>query len=147
MDRLMRKEARREKMETLREHKKRKHEADSDPAARQNTSSPSTVPSKKVKLNKIDPIMLEPIGKRTICFKFARPNGSIVRFNIESLVDYLLASGDFSDPETRIPFSDNDLTEIDAIVSSIRLASPQFCTDNITGLLSTVSHDRLRRRV
>lgn len=123
LDRLMRKEARREKMETLREHKKRKHEADADPAARQNTS-PSTVPSKRVKLNKIDPIMLEPIGKKTVCFKFARPNGAIVRFNIESLVDYLLASGDFSDPETRIPFSDNDLTEIDSIAQKAGLNKP-----------------------
>lgn len=39
-------------------------------------------------------------------------------FNIESLVDFILATGDFSDPETRLPFSDQDLTEIDALVSS-----------------------------
>jgi hypothetical protein len=37
-------------------------------------------------------------------------------FNIESLVDFILATGDFSDPETRLPFSDQDLLEIDALV-------------------------------
>jgi hypothetical protein len=31
-------------------------------------------------------------------------------------VDFILASGDFSDPETRLPFSDKDLAEIDEIV-------------------------------
>jgi hypothetical protein len=72
-----------------------------------------------VKLNKIDPIMLEPIGKKSQCFKFVRPNGTVVRFNIESLVDYLLSAGDFFDPETRIPFSDTDLAEIDSIVSPL----------------------------
>jgi hypothetical protein len=70
---------------------------------------------KKVLLNDIDPIMFVPIEKNGV-FKFSRPNGTKVRFNIESLVDYLLASGDFNDPETRIPFSDTDLSEIDSIV-------------------------------
>jgi hypothetical protein len=42
--------------------------------------------------------------------------GSAIVFNIESLVDFILASGDFSDPETRLPFSDKDLSEIDEIV-------------------------------
>lgn len=42
--------------------------------------------------------------------------GSAIVFNIESLVDFILATGDFSDPETRLPFSDQDLTEIDALV-------------------------------
>eukprot|EP00600_Ochromonadales_sp_CCMP1393_P016480 CAMPEP_0175033988 /NCGR_PEP_ID=MMETSP0005-20121125/22345_1 /TAXON_ID=420556 /ORGANISM="Ochromonas sp., Strain CCMP1393" /LENGTH=242 /DNA_ID=CAMNT_0016294747 /DNA_START=364 /DNA_END=1092 /DNA_ORIENTATION=+ len=69
---------------------------------------------KKTKLNTIDPIMLIPIGNKK-CFKFVRPNGTVVRFGIDSLVDYLIASGDFSDPETRIPFSEADLREIDAI--------------------------------
>jgi hypothetical protein len=117
MDRLLRTEARREKMEALRKEKKRKLEStDEDSSPRQSSASPTTVPAKKAKLNKLDPIMLEPIGKKK-CFKFARPNGTIVRFNIESLVDFLLSSGDFHDPETRIPFSDADLAEIDAIVS------------------------------
>jgi hypothetical protein len=39
-----------------------------------------------------------------------------VVFNVESLVDFILASGDFSDPETRIPFSDDDLRDIDETV-------------------------------
>lgn len=62
-------------------------------------------------INKVDPIMLEPV--RHDAFLFIRPNGTLVAFNIESLVDYLLATGEFYDPETRIPFSENDLKRID----------------------------------
>lgn len=125
MDRLLRTEARREKMENIRLEKKRKNEeTECEDSARQNTSSPTASKSKRVKLNTIDPIMLEPIGKKKQCFKFARPNGSVVRFNIESLVDYLLSAGEFCDPVTRIPFSDSDLTEMDAIARKAGLQKP-----------------------
>eukprot|EP01036_Dinobryon_divergens_P031719 gene31719-41170_t len=86
----------------------------------------SEVQSKKRKLaeeeplNKYDPIMFTPIDKKHV-FKFSRPNGTVVRFNIESLVDYLLVSGDFNDPETRIQFSDENLKEIDAIAKTAGL--------------------------
>lgn len=132
MDRLLRTEARREKIDTLRKQKKRKSE-DTEICAVKNVPVAAANPRpKRVKLNTIDPIMLEPIGKKKNCFKFERPNGTVVRFNIESLVDYLLSSGDFSDPETRIPFSDSDLTEIDAIVSystlyMTRISIVYFC--------------------
>jgi len=61
--------------------------------------------------SKMDPIMRCPLGKHV--FEYVRPNGTSTHFNIESLVDYLLATGDFIDPESRIPFSDNDLRMID----------------------------------
>ena len=64
--------------------------------------------------NVVDPIMLGPLEKHT--FKFKRPNGTTIVFNLESLIDYLVSSGDFTDPETRIPFSDEDLKEIDRLV-------------------------------
>jgi hypothetical protein len=35
---------------------------------------------------------------------------------VETLVQYILATGDFSEPETRIPFSDEDLRRIDSEV-------------------------------
>lgn len=54
-----------------------------------------------------------PLKKET--FNFFRPNGSYVAFNVDSLVRYILATGDFSDPETRIPFSDEDLDRIDRL--------------------------------
>lgn len=67
------------------------------------------------KLNKIDPIMLCPVDKKNV-WKFIRPNGTAVVFNLGTLVDYVLVTGDFSDPETRIPFTDRDLKEIDELV-------------------------------
>ncbi len=100
-------------------------------------------PAKKVKLNTIDPIMMVPIGKKK-CFKFVRPNGTIIRFNIESLVDYLLSSGDFNDPETRIPFSDADLTEIDAIVS---VSNSYLVFDRVITVSYYLAFSLRRRRV
>jgi cellobiose phosphorylase len=49
-------------------------------------------------------------------FEFTRTNGSVVVYNVETLVQYILATGDFSEPETRIPFSDEDLRRIDSEV-------------------------------
>ncbi|KDO32873.1 hypothetical protein SPRG_02565 [Saprolegnia parasitica CBS 223.65] len=63
-------------------------------------------------LNTVDPIMLTELGPHT--FRFVRPNGTIVVYNIESLVQYILATGDFSEPETRLPFPDAMLAQLDA---------------------------------
>lgn len=73
-------------------------------------------------MNTIDPIMLAPIGKKH--FDHNRPNGTICRFNVETLVDYLLVSGDFLDPETRIPFSNSDLMAIDVRTNELGLKKP-----------------------
>jgi len=67
--------------------------------------------------------MFVPVKKRHT-FKFVRPNGSAVVFNVESLVDFVLASGDFSDPETRLPFSDEDLAQIDEVARKAGLNRP-----------------------
>ena len=92
-------------------------------------SSKSRVYSKETKpdldsdglkiVNKVDPIMLGSFKKHT--FKFARTKDIGVLFNVDSLVDWCLSTGDFSDPETRIPFSDEDLKEIDRTVGSEKL--------------------------
>lgn len=37
-------------------------------------------------------------------------------FNAETLADYILATGDFNDPETRVAFADSDLQEVDDIL-------------------------------
>ncbi|KAG7386159.1 hypothetical protein PHYPSEUDO_000591 [Phytophthora pseudosyringae] len=73
----------------------------------------------KVVINTLDPIMLTALGQHT--FEFTRTNGSVVVYNVESLVQYILATGDFSEPETRIPFSDEDLRRIDAEASKAKL--------------------------
>jgi hypothetical protein len=77
--------------------------------------------------------MLVPIGKKKT-FKFSRPNGTIVQFNVDTLIDYLLTSGDFHDPETRLPFSDANLCEIDSIALSLGLSKPSVfeAKNNIT---------------
>jgi hypothetical protein len=81
----------------------------------------STMQAKKRRkqpLNRIDPIMFVPLKKKGHVWSFVRPGGSRVAFNVETLVDFMLTSGDFHDPETRIPFSDADLEEIDRVAAA-----------------------------
>ncbi len=118
LDRLIRAETRRSKF--LSDGKKRKPDSKEDVSAEQDEGM-KNIPKKKMKLNTTDPIMFSKIEKKNV-FTFTRPNGTMIRFNIESLVDYLLVSGDFTDPETRLPFSDDDLREIDETVSHTSLS-------------------------
>jgi len=107
LDRLQRAESRSDIKVSISEERK------SMSRGKKRTSSSSTVvPSKRARINKIDPIMLDYIGKQPT-FRFIRPNGTVVKFVVESLVDYLLVSGDFKDPETRLPFTDDDLLRLD----------------------------------
>ncbi|KAH7474072.1 hypothetical protein PRIC1_014386 [Phytophthora ramorum] len=73
----------------------------------------------KVVVNTLDPIMFTELGPHT--FEFTRTNGSVCVYNVEALVQYILATGDFSEPETRIPFSDEDLRRIDVEASKAKL--------------------------
>ncbi|DBA03746.1 TPA: hypothetical protein N0F65_004163 [Lagenidium giganteum] len=73
----------------------------------------------EVTTNTLDPIMLTELGPHT--FKFVRTNGSIVLYNVDTLVQYILSTGDFSEPETRIPFSDEDLRQMDAGIQRAKL--------------------------
>lgn len=112
LKRLMRLEARKGK-EIIADKKRKRKTNDSSDSEEAEVAKPA--PMKKLKLNTLDPIMFTPIEKKNV-FHYTRPNGTVVRFNIASLVDYLLTSGDFSDPETRIPFSDENLKEMDDLV-------------------------------
>jgi hypothetical protein len=126
-DRLIRMEARaRKNPESKKSRKRSASFAEEDEKKNGNTtcsstsssSDPQNSPSvkvKKVKLNQFDPIMLVPIEKKKKTFKFHRPNGSCVQFNVATLIDYLLTSGDFHDPETRLPFTEEQLKEIDQL--------------------------------
>lgn len=67
--------------------------------------------------NELDPIMLVKIGKHH--HRFVRPNGRVVKYNLDSLVDYFISTGDFLEPETRLPFSDEELRAIDIKVTPV----------------------------
>ena len=91
---------------------KRKRTDDTvDPSLQTSGSSKRSCPKKKSSEKTFDPIMRCPLGKHV--YEFVRPNGTCSRFNVDSLVDYLIATGDFTDPESRLPFSDDDLRMID----------------------------------
>lgn len=116
-------------------HKRPRQEPDSSivqesaPKKRKKVRAKKT--SSEVVVNTVDPIMFAPLGKHT--FKFTRPNGSCVIFNVESLIDYLLSTGDFSDPETRIPFSDVDLKTIDSLATSAGMKRNSVYTAKYNG--------------
>lgn len=84
---------------------------------REDISSQDGVKKKRPRqtpVNKVDPIMRVPLRRNGV-WKFSRPNGGVVAFNSDTLADFMLASGDFHDPETRIPFTEEQLHEIDSI--------------------------------
>lgn len=72
---------------------------------------------KNARMNDLDPIMLVKIGKHH--YRFVRPNGRVVKYNLDSLVDYFISTGDFLEPETRLPFSDEELRAIDVKVTPV----------------------------
>lgn len=138
LDRLMRAEKRASLIEKAPVLKRCREESDEE-------SGEDPVPSSKAKrprLNKIDPIMLTPIGKKKT-FKFTRPNGTIIQYQVDTLIDYLLSSGDFIEPESRIPLSDEHLTEIDSLAKDLGLNKPSvLAAKNNTNLYSQVKFKR-----
>ena len=63
--------------------------------------------------------------KRACIWKYTRQSsGSTVAFNVDTLVDYLISTGDFLDPETRIPFTDDELKSIDSVARDAKLGKP-----------------------
>jgi hypothetical protein len=132
LDRLQRVEKRRNKKTKRLFSEDKDEETEENPSSSSSTSLPSTstsssastVPNRhkklrplrsKSKCDDLDPIMRTPLGKNV--FTFIRPNGSFTRFNVDTLVDYMLETGDFTDPSSRLSFSDDDLKTIDGLVS------------------------------
>mmetsp|Transcript_6560 Transcript_6560/g.10339 ORF Transcript_6560/g.10339 Transcript_6560/m.10339 type:complete len:285 (-) Transcript_6560:54-908(-) len=63
----------------------------------------------------IDPILLTPIEEDEEVFCYIRPNGTQVYYRVETLIDYMLASGRFCEPETSLEFTEQHLKELDKI--------------------------------
>lgn len=61
----------------------------------------------------LDPITFGEIGDPQKQFNFSRSNGTVVTYNIATLIEYILKTGHFYEPETRIEFSDDDLKRMD----------------------------------
>lgn len=67
-------------------------------------------------------IQLCPISMDIVSYPYFafKPKGSsnFIYYNIKSLVDYLLITGDFRDPKTREPYKDETLLSIDRVIRS-----------------------------
>jgi hypothetical protein len=68
--------------------------------------------------------MMEPLKQKRHVWRYVRPGGSRVAFNVDTLVDFLLTSGDFIDPITRIAFTDDDLADIDRTAKASGVKKP-----------------------
>jgi hypothetical protein len=67
----------------------------------------------------LDPILLCKLGEHR--YHHVRPNGTSIVFNVESLVDYILATGNFHDPTSKIPFTRKQLRELDRLAVEAKL--------------------------
>ena len=63
--------------------------------------------------------MLVELGEHV--YTYNRPNGTSIKYNVDSLIDYMLSTGDFSEPESRIAFTDEELLEMDSIAKQAKL--------------------------
>lgn len=79
----------------------------------------------KKSTNMIDPITRERLSQNPQnVFYFKRSPQSTTRLDANALIDYALATGDFCDPESRIPFDDASLGRLDQI--GCRLGKPSL---------------------
>jgi hypothetical protein len=66
----------------------------------------------------IDPITREDLTSAVHIFTFKRGD-TVARVDASSLIDYILSTGDFCDPESRLPFDDDALKRLDAIAQKL----------------------------
>lgn len=83
----------------------------------------------------IDPITREKLSKTCDVFVFKRGT-SIARVDACSLIDYILSTGDYSDPESRVPFDDDALRRLDQIGARIGKPSVMKARENLKAKLS-----------
>lgn len=72
----------------------------------------------------VDPITLEPFSEHT--FLFIPPRGHPIKYNLESLVAYIIKTGDFRDPVSRLPFTLDDIKTIDTSIKTAKFPYPSL---------------------
>lgn len=90
----------------------------------------------------VDPIMLTELPPGANTFEFVRPNGTGVVYHLDSLIDYFLATGDFTEPETRLEFSDADLKQIDQLAAAAQLGKASVLAAKMDPSRFTDAHFR-----
>jgi hypothetical protein len=69
----------------------------------------------KIDSENMDPILLTKIRPQSVTYEFIRDNGTKQLFRAASLIDYMISTRHFHDPETRIEFTDEQLQELDRL--------------------------------
>lgn len=87
------------------------------PSIHDTPDGPTRVSASSQRLQAIDPVSLLPLTSETTVFTFTRPGGKKVQYDAVMLSKYIIETGNFTEPETRIPFSDSDLERLDTQVA------------------------------
>jgi len=77
----------------------------------------------QVQSEDIDPIYLTKIRPESLRYEFVRDNGTKQLFRASSLIEYMLTTRNFHDPETRIPFTDEQLSALDELGTTLGMES------------------------
>jgi len=108
---------------------------------------PATGASKKKEkegqLGERDPITLEPLVLPWFTFQPSEQAASTTRYNIASLVQYMVSSGDFREPITRLAFTDDQLKELDTLAKQVDPSLPSVVQTR--GQKSKFQEQRLHR--
>lgn len=102
--------------------KREKYRDCQSPQSSQSLRSTQSSSDVSVQEEELDPIMFQPLQHP--CFTFTRPNGTKISYNVYSLIDYILSTGDFREPGSRIPFSEEDLCSLDQLAKKLGLHKP-----------------------
>ena len=80
----------------------------------------------KLGISQICPITLEPV--RYPLFAYKLQNNKFIYYNLQQLSDFLVTTGDFRDPKTRLPYSEQILMKIDLEMTrnKLRVCEPKL---------------------
>lgn len=87
--------------------------------------------------DEICPISFESI--KYPCFAFKTENNVLIYYNIQALRNFLIKTGDFRDPSTRVKYTDKQLFEIDSIYRyNLNLHPFNINSDNSSNFFKSV---------
>jgi hypothetical protein len=83
----------------------------------------------------IDPITLEEIGSNKITF--SAPNGKEINYNVQSIYQYFIKSGNLIDPVTRVEWCDEDIRKLE----SLMIVQQPYSNLNLKSLIKTKKNE------
>jgi len=84
----------------------------------------------------VDPITLEELGPNK--YTYTTPNGTCIQYNLETIIHYFTSTGEFKDPVTRIPMTEEELAQLDMKAQEAGIKAPSLvCAMRSTDIYRT----------